>query len=386
MWFAALILAATSGPSLAPSGGVTLSLTEPVRAGPVRIEPAAGARAQKKKQKQPEVRPITPFREDLVAARKDARERNVPILILMALEGEEASDRFRDKVLPSLTLARACDRAVVLFTNNGIHDTVTIKELVEGYEEERVVCSQYKTPSCTIHQRVWDQVFLEFNRDGEIKLPHVLVLKPDGTLFSRISTRDVPSIKGITLAVEGAQKEAGPGLTTAELRTVRGALLPARRNTELKDWARAWRQWLEVIAVIDRGPYAEEAFRGIEVAAKGVREEIAYAAAKLVPGDASRGYELLLELRREVEGLPIVDELEDRIRQAERDKTLRDEIKAFKLELEARKQLDQAFAFLDAKNERKAERAVRKLLKSKRLAGTEAVRKAREAFPQWAER
>ena len=207
---------------------------------------------------------------------------------------------------------------------------------------------------------------------------------PDGSIFRRISTRDVPSISTIIEAFEDAQKEAGPGLTPSELRTLRGALLPARKNTELKLWAAAWRQWQIVSSIVSTGPYAEEAGRGIRAAQSGLREELDYALSKLIPGQAARGYELLLELRKEVEGLPFADTVDETLRDAAKNKELKEEIRAFKLELEARKQLDEAYALIARKDMRKAERVVRKLLKSKRLAGTQAVATAREEFPEWA--
>lgn len=372
MWSAALLLAAL-GAAPHPVGPPA-----PVPIVPVPLAPAPA-------QKKPKARPIVPFPEDLAAAKREAAERNVPILVLMALEGEEASDRFRKALFPDLTLARACERAVVLFTNNGVHEVGEIVEEVDGREETRRLCKLYKTPSCTIHQRVWDQVFFEFNREGEIRLPHVLVLSPDGKLFERISTSDVPGVDRVVDAVRRAAEKAGHGLTGDELRDLRAELVPARRDSGAKAWADAWRHWRAVAELAITGPYADEARTSIAACEAGLREELAYAVAKLVPGDAARGYELLFELRRDVEGLPLEEEVEERLVAAERDKELRDEIRAFKVELDARAVLDEARAAIAQGEERKAERLVRRLLKNKRFAETQAARNAREEFPQWAE-
>lgn len=330
---------------------------------------------------------LEPFLGDVDAAKAEARERNVPLMVHMVLEDEPANDAYRDAVLTDAELARASQLAVVLVANNGVHDTKQVVETDEdGEQRTREVCSAYPWYArCEDHQRNWDPLYFEFHdEDGALRCPQAVILLPDGKEYWRLNPDDPTAVvKEFPAALERAQKQAGPGITARQLVAVKRALSTGRRCHDGKLWADACRAWDEVLGILPQGAYADEARAGREAAGKGMQTEIDAAAALLVPGKACEGYTALLALRAEYEGLPQADAVAKVVKRAEKDKEIRDEVRACQLELEAEELLKEVVALADAGEERKAQRELRKLL-GRKYGETAVARRARERFPEWA--
>jgi hypothetical protein len=184
------------GALLACCGTATLSdaaVARPRAAAPV-CEPApppapwrdpAGQR-RRRKADPPAARALEPFVGELDATQKAARERNAPVLVLLALEGEEASDRFRDHMLASTELAAASQDALVVLANNGLHELETIEvEGADGAPIEVRRCKAYRTPTCTDHQRAWDEIYAAFYPEQDMYTPAVVVVSPTGEVLNR---------------------------------------------------------------------------------------------------------------------------------------------------------------------------------------------------------
>lgn len=328
---------------------------------------------------------LVPYPGDLRAARTEAFERNAPIVLILMLEGEEASERCRRALLESSELAKACADLPVLLGNNGLHARKKIVEEGEGGPLEREVCALYETPSCTDHQRVFDQAFQAFAENDQLWAPQLLVLAPDATLATRFSNRDVPPLAKVLEAIAQAREKAGPVLDAAALGEVRGRTVLAQRAAQAQDQPGAWQAWRAVLALAPAGPHAEEARAGIERARAALERELAELQARLVPGQAAAAWTRLVELLERCDGLECERALRAALKEAESKRELREELAGAKLEREARAALAEVEEALRAGDERKAERLVRKLLRSKKLAGTETARSARERWPQWSE-
>lgn len=324
-----------------------------------------------------------PYPGDLRAARAEALERNAPIVLLVLLEGEEASERCRRAMLESAELARATRELPVVVANNGLHERERIVVEGEGGPTERERCARLRTPTCTDHQRSFDQAFQSYAEADQLWAPQVLVLAPDGTLATRLSNRDVPPMAKVLKAIEEAREKAGPVLAAAALGEARARVVRAQRAAQAADPAGAWRAWLAVLELAPAGPHAEEARRGIASAAQAIGSEREALAARLVPGEAAAAWTRLSELAEACDGLECERELRALLREAEAKRELREELAAAKLEREARALLAEAEAAARAGDERKAERTVRKLLRSRKLGGTAAAAEARRRWPQW---
>jgi hypothetical protein len=318
------------------------------------------------------------------AARGIAKERNVPILIHIVLEGEAQNDEYRDKILPDRDLVAACANVIVIVANNGKHEKKTIEETVDGKPVKREVCAAYGVDSCTVHQRFWDDVYREFKEEnGELLCPQLVLLAPDGKIARRINTRSVPAATEVLAAIKDAQAKAGPGLTDAELAQVKQLMQEGRVLTAAKSWPDALRAWQKLLAITPKGMWADEAQKSVPVVQAGLDSELARISALLVPGKAADGYRELLEFTKQCAGLPIEKEAKSRLAKAELTKEIKDEIAAYKLDQEADALLTEARGCFDAKQDKKGEHTVRRLL-GKRYVSTPAAAKARELWPDWA--
>jgi hypothetical protein len=318
------------------------------------------------------------------AVKAVAKERNVPVLIHVILEGEGQNDEYRDKILPDRDLVAACSNVIVIVANNGKHAKKTIEETVDGKPVKREVCAAYGVDSCTLHQRFWDGVYREFKEEnGELLCPQLVLLAPDGKIATRINTRSVPAVTEVLAAIKEAQTKAGPGLTVEQLAQVKQLMQEGRVLTAAKTGPDARRASHKLLAIPPRIVWADEAQKAVPVVQAGLDAELARIAALLVPGSAADGYRDLVEFSKQCTGLPIEKETKSRISKAEQTKEIKDEIAAYKLGLEADALLTEARGCFDAKQDKKGEHAVRRLL-GKRYLSTRAAAKARELWPDWA--
>src|SRR5437773_8679389 len=132
---------------------------------------------------------LEPFIGHFEDAKKSAKERNVPLLVHIVFEGEEASDRYRDKVLPDAELNKKSAECLVVIANNGTHPKKTIEEVVDGNKVRREVCSVFPMfATCGQHQKMWDDLYAQFQgEDHVLHCPQTIVLTPDGQISTRMN-------------------------------------------------------------------------------------------------------------------------------------------------------------------------------------------------------
>lgn len=333
-------------------------------------------------QKAPKETPVLrPFAGKYEAARALAKERNVSLLIHIILDGEAQNDEYRDKILTDTDLIAASVNVVVIISNNGTHAKKTVEMTVDGKKVKKEVCSVFGFDTCALHQQTWDDLYRDFHdEDGAMHCPQTVVIAPDGKVLVRINTGNVPAVTEITAGLEEAVKKFGPGLTDAQLAEVKKLLDEGRNLTKAKAWPDAWRAWQKVLAITQKSPYAEEAQREQPLALAGINAELERISALLVPGTASEGYKQLSDFAKLCAGLPVEKEAQARLKKAETQKNIRDEIAAWKLSVEADALLSEAQSLFDQKQDRRADKMLRRLF-GKRYAATPAAAKARELWP-----
>lgn len=338
--------------------------------------PTTSHALQKRKKEEPPPR-IEVFRGELADARTRARDRNVPLVVFVIQEGEEANERFRDDIYVNKDVIVAVQHVVVVLANDGKHE---MKKIVEERGEEKVereVCARFETPTCNEHRRHFDTCFAEFNVEGLMQTPQTIVVLPDGVEHGRIV--DVPAPSQVVAVVQEASRKAGPGLSEEQYLEVRKLLDEGQRAHTRGKWEVSLRCWDAILAIGDAGPWADEARKTRAEALKLMQEEIDRALALLESGSVAAGYERLLELRALYEDTPVSKDLERTIRAAERNPDWADEIKAYKREVEARELLAEIEKMLAAGDETKAKGRMRKLLRS--YADTEAATIAKGRWP-----
>lgn len=328
---------------------------------------------------------LAPFLGRLEEAKALAKERNVPLLIHIVLEDEPSNDEYRNKVLPDKELIAASASAVVIVANNGTHAKKQIDEVQpDGSHARKEVCSIYGTPGCNAHQKCWAQLFREYSEEagGERKMncPQTIVLAPDGTVALRVNNGQPPPPEDVIAALKETQLKAGPGLDDAQLVEVKRLLAEGSNLMASKGWPDAVRTWQKLLAIAPKGRWADEANQSLPVALKELGAEVERIAALLVPGTAADGYRQMLDLQKACAGLAIEKDVAARVKKAETDKATRDEITAWKLEVEATAILAEAQKAADSGDEKKAQRVARRLF-AKRFAATKAQASARKLWP-----
>lgn len=329
------------------------------------------------------VPPLLPWKGKLADAKVAAKERNVPILVHVILEGEEQNDEYREKILIDPDLLKRSVGALVIVANNGLHDRKKIDVVVDGEKTTKEVCAVYPLfDACAHHKAAWDEIYLDYREEnGDLKCPQTIVLLPEGAESGRINTSNVPEPSEISALLVEAIGKAGPGLTEDQLILVKKSLEEGRRFAAEEQWVLAWRSWSAVLAVTQKSPYADEARAAEPKALAGMQKEFERIAALLVPGTAAKGYEEMTKFQAEVAGTPLEKDVAARLKKADADKTIQPELKAWKLSNEADALLREANGLTDTGEAKKAEKIVRKLLGPK-YAGTGAQETARKLWPE----
>lgn len=352
---------------------------------------AAPATAQRRGKKSAKLPDITFFVGDLDAARKEARERNTPVLILAALDGEEGSGRFHDIVMgvngnKRENMNRAAAGTLVVLVNNGTHDTKKVmRKDANGDAMEVEVCGSWETKSCDVHQKNWDDVYLEFTADedgegGQWALPELILLTPLGELAWR-GSGDPMSLDDLEGVVSEARRSAGPSLTKAELITVKKHIEAGRTMMRAKSWHDAWHAWAGILAITEKSVYAQEALREQPKALEEMGKDLDKLVAQLVPATARSAYLQMVDLQKGFAGSPLEARMKVELKKAEKNKSLKAIIATVKLELQAEAMFDKAMTLFDDGKDKQAQKELRKIL-SKKFSGTPAAQRVRERFPE----
>lgn len=315
---------------------------------------------------------------ELAEAKREAYERNVPLIIVAIQEGEEANDRFYEVVYRHPAFVTAAAPVVLVLVNDGAHPTRTIREEgTDGQTLERQVCERFETPSCADHKLNFNRVHQEFNEDGALRTPQMVVLSPKAELRERFV--DLHAVGDLTQAIAKATQAAGPGLSAEQLSAVKQHHGAATKHQEEWSWALAYREWTALLAIAPAGAFAEEAKAGSEKALAALRAAIDEALAKMQGGKVVEGYVALSELGPVVAGTPLEKDHKKALQGAERNKAWREAIEGHKRAVEADglwKELDLLLAEDEVE---KAKRIGERILR--RFGDTPAAGRVRKEWP-----
>lgn len=346
---------------------------------------AAPSAAQKKPPV--EAPSLVPHIGDLDSARALAKERNAPFLIHMVLDGESDNDSYRDNLLVEAELVKLSVQAVVVVANNGTHKkkSIEIKSAEkDGKPTKKEVCEAYPMyDSCAKHQRNWNELYGLYKEDsGDLRCPQAILYLPDGKQHQRWHDGTVPAAEDLRGALLEAIKLAGPGLTLEQLEAVK-KLASDARAAESSDDVATWRAWSAVLAISARGKWADEAIAGRDAAFARIQARVKELQAQLAPGTVVAASRALRLLVKELAGTPLEKEILQSLKKAEAQKELKEELAKARLEEEADLLLKEAETAADLGDQKKAEKAARKLF-AKRYRETGAARVGRERWPDLA--
>lgn len=319
------------------------------------------------------------FTGDFDMARASALERNAVIVIGVIQEGEETNELFRTQVWQKPAFAEATRDTITMLVNDGKHPVTRITEEKEdGEKVTREVCSHYHTDSCQVHKRLWNVCYQEFNTDGDMRTPQLIVLSPDGSEFGRLI--DDQNLKYNVATIQDAQKKAGPSLSVKGLGLVKENRKVAMSHAEAGRHGAAWHSWQAVLAQTQASKWADEAREGAAAAEKGYDADVEDAQARLEQGDVIDGWSRLVAIGEAWAGSPKEKAHKKLVKKVEKDKRYKKVLEAHKKEVEAAAMWAEIEKLLRADDEKAAVKIARKLLR--KYGETAAAEKARKEFPE----
>lgn len=321
------------------------------------------------------------FPGTLKQARGLGAERNVPIVAIPLLDEEAENVAARKELLASPEIAALSQRCVLFFSNHVQHPLKQLVETVDGATRTRSVCSAFLTESCKEHQQHWDEIYKEYNEEGELRCPQVLILQPDGQIAQRLAPGHKPEASAIVGAVAEVQAKMGRGLSATELLQLKEALAGAARAETAAQSGSAWRAFARVLELSPDGARAVAAKEGQQRALALLARARAASEAKLAGEQRLAGYLELEALAADWNGTDPGADLTRLLRRAEKEPQLREALAKKKREDEAQALWNEAEVHTKAGQSKDAERKLRLLLR--KYPGTQAYERAAKQHPDW---
>jgi hypothetical protein len=325
---------------------------------------------------------LSPHLGDLESAKKEARERNAPLLIHIILEGEEQNDEYRSGILPEKELVKLSKACVVIIGNNGDHPQTTITEKVDGESRKRTACSVYKMfQNCAQHRANWDPIYRNYQDDnGELGCPQTILHAPDGEIAWRHNIRNPPAVNEIIKAIKSAQKKFGKSLTPEELRSVKGHHVAATNAAKAEDWPKVWERCQEILDISELGVWAEGAKSSLADALKKMQDNLKLIEESFAPGQVAAAWRKFTAFEAATRKTSLVREVALLKKRIGKNKGLKEELAQIKAEMAAEVIEAEAEALMRKDEERKAMKLFKKIL-GKRYAATETAKRVRGRFP-----
>ncbi len=215
---------------------------------------ASGLPAQNKNQ-------IDWWRGSWKEALEHARQRNVPLVIAVIQDGEEANERLADGVLVDKKFVAAMNEAVPIICSRENHGHIKIEKGVGEIE----VCKRFGGTTCDRHIDHEVEMFRHFFHGDQVKTPQVMFCRPDLHMLDNII--DVEPASNYVKMLEKTQKQIGPGLTAKLFDDSREMLTRGRNHLRMKEYRQAWDAVAELVAVGGKATAvrrAEEIHKSVE--------------------------------------------------------------------------------------------------------------------------
>lgn len=185
-----------------------------------------------------------------------AKLRNVPILLAIIQDGEEANERLVAGLFPDKSFVALTEETVPLICSRSDHDTKS--QQIDGRTLH--VCSKFGHVACTTHRRQEAVMYHRFFAGKQLSTPQVLVVLPDGKIVGQIL--DVAGPASYRSAVKKAVRKMGGGISRRDLDGIAKRLSLARTALANDELGIAWGH---AAKVVEAGGKSELAAKGLEL-------------------------------------------------------------------------------------------------------------------------
>ena len=170
-------------------------------------------------------------------AQKEAQLRNVPILICINMDDEEACERALE-LYRSTEFRKLAERAILVVCSPSAHKErrVLVGRTTGSKAKYRFECQRFGRVDCALHRELELEVrqFL-WGEEPEVKVPSHFVLLPDLTKTWE-DMSDVPGASLLGSAIHKAQRKLGKGLSGTQCAKIRAALAKAHEAQKRNDF------------------------------------------------------------------------------------------------------------------------------------------------------
>ncbi len=171
-------------------------------------------------------------------------------------------------------------------------------------------CAEFPTVACADHVKVLKELFPQFAKDGEMRLPLHVLLSPDGKERERVETNPVSDggaarDKQIVAVTQGAVSAAGKGLERPLFVRFSRELPDAERALERNELGAAYASFREIAAMVKLGPFLQRAKAGLQEVETRGSALLAAAAEQEAAGDVTGAYDAYVAVERDLSGTPL---------------------------------------------------------------------------------
>ncbi|MCA9319558.1 MAG: tetratricopeptide repeat protein, partial [Planctomycetes bacterium] len=190
----------------------------------------------------------------------EARERNVPLLVAVIQDGEDANEALVTQLFKDKAFIVATESVVALVASKEDHGMTRVPVEAGG---TLAVCKKFGSVPCGTHQAHEIAMFHEFFVGAIVKTPQVVIARPvkdaEKPLEVVATIVDVYGTSTYTDAIVQAQKLMGPGLTRREFEEAKQTLVRARNHTRMEQYRDALLAANEVAALGGESPVVAQA-------------------------------------------------------------------------------------------------------------------------------
>ncbi len=224
---------------------------------------------------------------------RTAERRNVPLVLAIIQDGEEANERAVETVHKSPAFVKAARSAICLVANRSLH--ASVKDAAG-----RGVCSKHGSNPCETHIRHEAKIVAEFT-DGTIQTPQHIFVTPSREVVERIF--DIPGEGEFLVALQKAIRKVGPGLTEEQFVALEKSLAEAAAAMAENRLGEAVKLLLRVKAEAGRSALGREAAAHLAGAEARGQADIVRARESEGRGDVVGALRLLSATATELQGL-----------------------------------------------------------------------------------
>lgn len=233
---------------------------------------------------------------------KEAAARNVPVLIAVIQDGEEANERLVDGMLKNKVFVAATEKTVAIVTSKKNHGNK--RQDIDGRALQ--ACKRMGHVPCETHQRQEAEMYYSIFEGKSVKTPQVMLLLPDEerTLVGRVI--DVAGQGSYTSLINKACKKLGPGFLRRDFEAAKELLQLAKAARARQLWGKTWKHATELVASGGQtSTLVVEAKKLLEEVTAHAEKELEAVDAKVKAGDLWAAFDMVDRIIADFEGAAV---------------------------------------------------------------------------------